>query len=83
MKKPLLFLQDKETRDNFKIILLDYNPQNINKSGSNNYVYGVIRYYHMIGKNNLRKFIQILFDEFKIKDKRNFFKKLLKILNLN
>ena len=68
---------NKLSKDNFKIIMLDDNPQNINKSGSNNYVYGVSPYYHMIGKNNLKKFIQILFDEYKIKDKRNFFQEII------
>jgi hypothetical protein len=68
---------EKLTKDNFKIIMLDDNPQNIKKSGVLNYRYGVSPYHHMIGKNNLRKFIQILFDNFKIKDKRNFFQEII------
>ena len=63
--------------DNFKIIMLDDNPQNINKYHKNNYVYGVSPYNHMIGKNNLRKFIKIFFDEFKCDNKRNFFQEII------
>ena len=71
-------------KENFKIIMLDDNPQNIKKSGPNNNVYqGLSAYHHMIGKNNLRKFIQILFDKFKIKDKRNFFQEIIEDPDFN
>jgi len=68
---------NKIDKDNFKIIMLDDNPQNIKQSGKNNHIYGISEYTHMIGKNNLRKFIQILFDEYNIKDKRNFFQEII------
>lgn len=68
---------NKLDKDQFKIIMLDDNPQNIKKSGKNNYVYGLSPYTHMIGKNNLRKFIQILFNNFNLKDKRNFFNEII------
>jgi hypothetical protein len=63
--------------DNFKIIMLDDNPQNIKKYHKNNYVYGISPYDHMIGKNNLRKFIQIIFNEFKCDQKRLFFQEII------
>ena len=63
--------------DNFKIIMLDDNPQNIKKFHKNNYVYGVSPYNHMIGRNNLRKFIQIIFNEFNCDNKRQFFQEII------
>ena len=63
--------------DDFKIIMLDDNPQNIKQYNKNNYVYGVSSYNHMIGKNNLKKFIQIIFNEFKCDQKKLFFQEII------